>query len=83
MNVLFLSEDYFPYLGGVPVVVQYLAEGLSKNHSVHVATSVPSDDGNLPTDIVNGVIVHRFKIYRNVAKRLKGDLIGFQDFIKR
>lgn len=83
MNVLFLSEDYFPYLGGVPVVVQYLAEGLSKNHSVHVATSVPSDDGNLPTDIVNGVIVHRFKIYRNVAKRLKGDLIGFQDFIKK
>ena len=81
MNILFISEDYYPYLSGVPVVVQYLAEGLSKKHKVHVATSVPPNDTNPITEIINGVSVHRFKIYRNIAKVLKGDIVELQKYV--
>ena len=81
MNILFISEDYYPYLNGVPVVVQYLAEGLSKKHKVHVATSVPPNDTNPITESINGVSVHRFKIYRNIAKVLKGDIVELQKYV--
>lgn len=81
MNILFISEDYYPYLSGVPVVVQYLAEGLSKKHKVHIATSVPLNDKNPITESVNGVCVHRFIIYRNLAKVLKGDIEGLQQYV--
>lgn len=81
MNILFISEDYYPYLSGVPVVVQYLAEGLSKKHKVHVATSVPPNDTNPITESINGVSVHRFKIYRNIAKVLKGDIVELQKYV--
>lgn len=81
MNILFVSENYFPYLSGVPVVVQYLAEGLSEKNDVSVATAVPLNDGNPITENVNGVKVHRFKIYRNSAKVLKGNIAGLRQFV--
>lgn len=81
MNILFVSEDYYPHLSGVPVVVKYLAEGLAEKHQVTVATSIsPSDD--LPAeDILNGVKIFRFVVYRNLAKLLHGDIRGLQQFV--
>lgn len=38
MKILFISENYYPNLSGVPIVVQYLAEQLVKDHDVAVLT---------------------------------------------
>ena len=40
-KVLFVSENYFPKVSGVPVVVQYLAEGLVDNgYEVSIVTTL-------------------------------------------
>lgn len=81
MNILFVSESYYPQFSGVPVVVQYLAEGLTGRHQVSVATSVAPNDQLPLEDEHNGVKIFRFVIYRDIAKRLKGDLGGLQQFV--
>lgn len=83
MNILFLSESYYPQFSGVPVVVQYLAEGLTGQHHVSVATSIAPNDKLPFVDEQNGVKIFRFVIYRNIAKRLRGDLKGLQQFVLR
>lgn len=40
MKILFVSESYYPYQSGVPMVVKYLAEGLAVDNEVTVATSI-------------------------------------------
>ena len=42
MKILFVSESYYPYQSGVPMVVKYLAEGLAVDNEVTVATSISS-----------------------------------------
>lgn len=38
-SILFLVENYYPRMSGVPVVVQYLAEGLlEKGYDVSICT---------------------------------------------
>ena len=83
MNILFVSQDYYPHISGVPVVVQYLAEGLTAKHQVSVATSIKPNDELPHEDELNGVKISRFVIYRDVAKRLHGDLQGLQQFVLR
>ena len=83
MKILFLSESYYPHLSGVPVVVQYLAEGLTGRHQVSVATSIAPNDKLPFEDEYNGVKIFRFVINRDIAKRLKGDLQGLQQFVLR
>lgn len=82
MRILFLSESYYPYQSGVPIVVKYLAEGLvAKDYQVTIATSIKATDHLLSHDIFNGVEIYRFRIWRDVAKRLCGDLVGLQRFV--
>ena len=83
MNILFVSESYYPQFSGVPVVVQYLAEGLMGRHQVSVATSIAPNEKLPFEDEYNGVKIFRFVIYRDIAKRLKGDLQGLQQFVLR
>lgn len=80
-SVLFISESYYPQLSGVPVVVQYLAEGLAKKHHVRVVTSISPEDQLSNEDELNGVKISRFVIYRDIAKRLRGNLKGLQQFV--
>lgn len=81
MNILFVSESYFPNQSGVPMVVKYLAEGLCTKHSVMVATSILSK-GTLPEeDVCNGVYIRRFVLWHNIAKQVKGDIHGIRKFV--
>lgn len=78
MNILFVTESYYPKLSGVPVVVKYLAEGLTDRHQVSVATSIAPYEKLHYKDEHNGVSISRFVIYRDVVKRLRGNIQGLQ-----
>lgn len=80
MNILILSENYYHNVSGVPVVVKYLAEGLvALGHNVDIATSnfkeCPKEE------VIEGVCVHRFNIYKDHLDRNKGDINTYLDFV--
>lgn len=80
MNVLFVSENYFPYVSGVPVVVKYLAEGLVNRG--HLVTIVTKSNGNIKKEeYLNDVRVIRFDLYENFLKIPKGQVKEYRDFI--
>lgn len=63
MNILFVVEHYFPYIGGAEKLFQELAESLVKHgHVVQIVTT--QFDSKLPTQEVHrGVNIHRVKCY--------------------
>ncbi len=80
MNLLFISENYYPNVSGVPVVVKYLAEGLvSLGHKVDIATSDFKECPN--EDVIGGVCVHRFNIYKDHLDRKRGDIDSYLNFV--
>ena len=80
MNILFIVESYYPKTSGVPIVVKYLAEGLSqKGHKVSVVTT--SLKGEASEDIHNGVHIYRFRIYKNQLKRYVGEIDSYRNFV--
>ena len=80
MKILFTSENYYPLISGVPVVVKYLAEGLAlRGHNVSIATQ--HLNGLDKHSVVNGVDVYRFDIYKNFFHFTKGDKQGYINFI--
>ena len=80
MKVLFVSENYFPYVSGVPVVVKYLAEGLANRG--HFVTIVTKSNGNkIKEENLNNVRVIRFDIYENTLKMPKGQIKEFRDYV--
>ncbi len=81
MRILFVSESYYPYQGGVPMVVKYLAEGLAVENDVSVATSISPTEGLSIEDEYNGVHIRRFVLWHNMAKKVKGDLQGIRRFV--
>lgn len=81
MRVLFTSFAYYPQTSGVPIVVQYLAEGLVEfGHTVCIATR---KNGNAFPDkeIINGVEIHRFDIGQTLTKRNTGDINEYLRFV--
>lgn len=81
MKILFISENYFPNVSGVPVVVKYLAEGLlAKGHEVGVATTSFNDEPL--EDNINGVNVFRFNLFLDWKHSYKGDINKCIDFVK-
>lgn len=81
MRIYFISENYFPNISGVPVVVKYLAEGLVlKGHIVHVVTTQFSDSPKC--EVINEVIVHRFGIYKNFWHIPSGTKEEYINFVK-
>jgi glycosyltransferase involved in cell wall biosynthesis len=71
LKIAQLVPYYFPAIGGVEVVCQYISEELAKRgHEVHVFTANRNHKGaprlHAPgSEILNGVVVHRFKSYLN------------------
>lgn len=82
-KICFTVENYYPKTSGVPVVVKYLAEGLSSTglFEVHVATIIDSE--LLANENINGVYVHRFYLNYNIVKKPRGkDLARYIEFIR-
>ena len=81
MTILFTTFSYYPETSGVPIVVQYLAEGLSaKGHNVNVVTRKNGKD--LPSvETLNGVTVYRFDFGQNLFKIPTGDVKAYTDFV--
>jgi glycosyltransferase involved in cell wall biosynthesis len=58
-------HHYYPLVGGLERVVQFLAEELVKlGHEVHVITTTIGAEGRPREEVINGVYVHRVKGYR-------------------
>lgn len=62
MNILFIVEHYYPYIGGAENLWKSLSESLVKaDHTVTVLTT--RFDSSLPTsETINGVSVHRVNV---------------------
>lgn len=81
MKILFTSFAYYPETSGVPIVIQYLAEGLAyKGHSVSVATRVNGKHLSAH-EVINGVNVYRFDIGQTLFKTDKGNVMEYIDFV--
>ena len=60
MRVLFVLENYFPFVGGAETLFQHVCEGLAeKGHTVTVVTS--SQPGAPAFEVLNSVTIHRVK----------------------
>lgn len=80
MKILFLVENYYPKTSGVPVVVQYLAEGLvNRGHTVLVATTSVKDLKS--EEIHNGVNIYRYNLRKTLLKRYVGEIDKYRDFV--
>lgn len=80
MRILFLSENYFPDVSGVPVVVRYLAEGLlGFGHKVSIATS--NSKGYPKQETIGGVDVYRFNLTKSYFDRYFGDVDDYVNFV--
>lgn len=80
MKILFVSQNYFPQLSGVPVVVRYLAEGLvHKGYEVSVVTTRRGDSAY--RENICGVNVYRYDIDINLFKRPIGSVKEYIDFV--
>lgn len=79
-QVFFVVENYIPRMSGVPIVVQYLAEGLAQQgYNVTICTRLYK---GLPRqEIINGVQVYRFDIRKTMMKRYVGEIDQYRNFI--
>lgn len=79
-TIMFLVENYFPRKSGVPIVAQYLAEGLyKKGYEVSVCTKLY--DGLQRNEIINGIKVFRFYLRKTALKRYDGEIDTYRNFI--
>jgi len=67
VKILFVLENYYPFIGGAEVLFKNLCEGLAaKGHDVTVLTSrIP---GTSPSDLVNGVRIVRINTPRRGSR---------------
>lgn len=80
MKILFLSENYFPKVSGVPVVVRYLAEGLAKlGHHIALVTSQFKDCPS--SENIGGVDVHRFRLSKSRINLYSGEIDNYVNFV--
>ncbi|MNX65813.1 putative glycosyltransferase EpsF [compost metagenome] len=78
MRILFVSEFYYPRIGGAEKVVQMVAEHCAQQGwECHVATTGTTSS----TEVINGVQVHRLPISGNLVKGIKGDGTAFTRLI--
>ena len=80
MSILFLVENYWPSTSGVPVVVKYLAEGLTnRNYDVSVCTTLVKNSQK--EEILNGVHIYRFDLRKTLLKRYVGEIDEYRSFV--
>ena len=79
MKILFTTFSFYPETSGVPVVVQYLAEGLvGKGHEVSVATCMNGHEYQRE-EFMNGIHIFRFNWGQTLTKMKYGE---FENYIK-
>jgi glycosyltransferase involved in cell wall biosynthesis len=60
MKVLFVLDNYFPFIGGAEILFKHVCEGLAgKGHEVTVVTNV--QPGAPLYETINGVAIHRIR----------------------
>ncbi|MEM2196924.1 MAG: glycosyltransferase family 4 protein [Candidatus Nezhaarchaeales archaeon] len=65
MRIVHLVHSYYPRVGGIEKVVQYLAEEQAKlGHEVHVITSQALAKNSPAEEVLSNVYVHRVKAWR-------------------
>lgn len=79
MKIVISTRAYWPSVGGVQMVTQYLAEGLARlGHNVVIMTTVtPADAARVENH--NGVSIKRFKINSCLKVFSKGEKRIFQE----
>lgn len=61
MNILMMTNDYDPLIGGIAAHVRHLSEALARvGHRVHVVVPTPGAPEHLVTVTGNGISVHRW-----------------------
>jgi glycosyltransferase involved in cell wall biosynthesis len=67
VKILFILENYYPFIGGAEVLFKHLCEGLAeKGHNIIVLTTrLP---GTLTTETINGVNLHRIRTPRKSSR---------------
>ncbi len=81
MKILFVSENYYPNISGVPVVVQYLAEELVRRGN-DVAVLTREMDNAKGDENLNGVKIFRIHVYYDILKFYKGEIDRFVNFVR-
>ena len=67
MKILFVLENYYPFIGGAEVLFKNLCEGLAeKGHDIIVLTT--QLQGTLPDETINGVKIHRISTPRKSSR---------------
>jgi D-inositol-3-phosphate glycosyltransferase len=67
MKVLFVLDNYFPFIGGAEVLFKHVCEGLAqKGHEVTVVTS--SQPGAPKFEVINRVTIHRVNTPRKASR---------------
>jgi len=79
-RVLFTVDSYIPHTSGVPVVVQYLAEGLT-NRGYDVVLCTRWTEGLAEKENIGGVDVYRFKIDQTLLKAPTGEIEKYRKFV--
>ncbi len=60
MKIVYITNSYKPYVGGVPYVVEQVAFEISKKHDVEVYTLVPLHSSLPKVEKIDGYILKRF-----------------------
>lgn len=83
MKILFCSEYYYPYIGGVEIHTQKLAEFFCKKNKVEIATSIIdySYKNKYSNNINKKIKINRFNISGNLVKGYSGDISKYTRFL--
>ncbi|MEW6001827.1 MAG: glycosyltransferase family 4 protein [Nitrospirota bacterium] len=79
MKILITCETYYPFVGGVSLACQYIAEGLAAKHSIEVAT------GYLPYRTASqhkNVVIREFNIKGCLSIGIHGEKSKYIDFLR-
>lgn len=80
LKIVFITEFYYPFMSGVPVVTKYLAEGLAeKGHEIHIVTKLLSNCKR--EEKVGSVKIHRFDVVYNKLKKPTGEGKLIKEFV--
>jgi len=80
MKLLFTVQHYYPRISGIPVVTQYLAEGLhALGHVVSIVTT--RDSGSPRFERHNGIEIHRFDLFHSKLFGYYGEKRAYFDFV--
>ena len=79
MRILFVVNNNYLAKNGIAVVSKYLAEGLSQNNNVAVATI--DDKKHKLKENYNGITITRFYIYLDWFKKPCGDTESFKKYL--